>query len=115
MGARHRVRLAGVPALTRHQSGTGTAWYLATRVDAAATAALVRELCDEAGVQVHDHPGVEVVRRDGDQASYVFVINHTDAPASIPADGTDLVSGRRAQRSVDVPAGGVAVIREETG
>ncbi len=42
--------LPGVPALTRRTAGGGTAWYLATRVDAEGTAALVRHLCD-----VHRH------------------------------------------------------------
>ena len=42
--------LPGVPALTRHTAGGGTAWYLATRVDAEGTAALVRHLCASTGI-----------------------------------------------------------------
>ncbi|HEU4910742.1 MAG TPA: beta-galactosidase [Actinomycetes bacterium] len=107
--------LPGVPALTSHPVGAGTAWYLATRLRPSGTAALVRELCASAGVAVHDRPGVEVVRRVGDSASYLFVINHTDSVAQVSATGTDLVSGRACPGTVSVAAGAVAVIREERG
>ncbi len=74
---------------------------------------LVRHLCQEAGVEVHDQPGVETVRRYGAQASYLFVLNHTDQPAKVDAAGTDLLTGTTCAGTVEVPAGGVAVIREE--
>lgn len=105
--------LPGVPALTRHGFGEGTAWYLATRPRAAGVAALVRELCASAGVEVHDREGVEVVRRHGADASYLFVLNHTGEDALLPATGTDLVSGRSCAGTVEVSAGSVAVVREE--
>lgn len=105
--------LPGVPALTRHGVGDGTAWYLATRPRADGVAALVRELCAVAGVGVHDRDGVEVVRRHGSDATYLFVLNHTGEIARIPASGTDLVSGQECAGTVDVPAGSVAVVREE--
>lgn len=104
--------LPGVPALTRHEVGRGMAWYLATRPEPAGVAALVRELSAAAGVEVHDRAGVEVVRRHGADASYLFVLNHGDATASVPASGTDLVSGRDCAGTVAVPAGSVAVVRE---
>jgi beta-galactosidase len=105
--------LPGVPALTRNTLGNGTAWYLATRLRPTGTAALVRELCGGAGVPVHDTPGVEVVRRDGEGASFLFVINHTDAAADLAATGTDLVTGQRCGGRIRVAAGDVAVVREE--
>jgi beta-galactosidase len=105
--------LPGVPALTRNAVAGGTAWYLATRLRPSGTAALVRELCGVAGVAVHDRPGVEVVRRHGERASYLFVINHSGADAEIETSGTDLVTGQACPGSVRVPAGGVAVVREE--
>jgi len=107
--------LPGVPALTRHGVGTGTAWYLATRPQSAGVAALVRELCTAAGVEMHDRAGVEVVRRHGADTSYLFVLNHTAAAAQVPASGTDLVSGRDCAGVVDVAAGSVAVVREAVG
>jgi beta-galactosidase len=107
--------LAGVPALTRRRVGQGTAWYLATRTDPTGTAALVRRLCADAGVALHEHPGVEVVRRHGEAATYLFVINHTDGAVEIPARGIDLVSGMDCGETVKIGAGGVAVVREGGG
>ncbi|MEO7981509.1 MAG: beta-galactosidase [Sporichthyaceae bacterium] len=105
--------LAGVPALTRRRVGDGTAWYLATRTDPAGTTALVRQLCADVGIATHDLPGVEVVRRSGETASYLFVLNHTDAAVEVPVRGTDLVTDRACPGTVKVAAGGVAVVREE--
>lgn len=105
----------GVPALTRHAVGRGAAWYLATRLRPTGTAALVRELCAAAGVEVYDRPGVEVVRRAREDASYLFVLNHTAEDAEVPVRGTDLVSGEVCDGTVRVPPGAVAVVREQGG
>jgi beta-galactosidase len=104
--------LPGVPALTLNRVGEGQAWYLATRVDPAGTEALIRHVCELAGVAVHQQPGVEVVRRHGADRSYLFVLNHTDHTVEVPATGTDLVSGVDCAPTVKVDAGGVAVVRE---
>src|SRR5207342_3472128 len=71
--------LAGVPAVTRHDHGAGTAWYVATRLDASSLARLTAQVLERAGVQpvVETQPGVEVSRRRGDGASYLFVTKHT--------------------------------------
>ena len=105
--------LPGAPALTVNSCGAGKAWYLTARLDPSATATLVRHLCQVAGVEVHQQPGVETVRRYGAQATYLFVLNHTDQPAKVDASGTDLLTGTTCTGTVEVPAGGVAVIREE--
>ena len=106
--------LAGTPALTRHQVGTGTATYLATRPDDAGLLALVDELVALAGVApvAVTQPGLEVVRRVGDAGSYLFAINHTSGPLDVRASGTDLVTGTAHTGTVPVPAGGVVVLDE---
>ena len=53
-------------------------------------------------------------RRNGD-ASWLFVLNHTDDAATVAAHGTDIVSGVPVSGSVTLPAGGVAVVREGGG
>jgi beta-galactosidase len=58
---------------------------------------------------------VEVVRREGERASYLFVLNHTGREATVPAVGTDLVSGQECAQAVRVPPGAVAVVREQRG
>lgn len=105
---------AGLPAVTRRAVGDGRAWYVATRLDAAGTDRLVERLVADAGLE--QLPGasdlVEVTRRVGDDASWLFVINHGDEQAEVPVHGIDLVTGREVAGDLRVPGGGVAVVRE---
>ena len=48
----------------------------------------------------------------GEDASWLFVINHGKDDADVPTHGVDLVSGREVAGDLRVPAGGVAVVRE---
>ncbi|MDQ1618804.1 MAG: beta-galactosidase [Actinomycetota bacterium] len=109
--------LVGVPAITRHAFGEGTAWYVATRLDADATSRLMSRLATEAGVApvVKTVPGVEVTRRHGAAASYLFVLNHTDGVVHVPAEGVDLVTGAGVRGKITLEAGDIAVIREGGG
>lgn len=106
--------LAGVTALTRNLVGAGSATYVATRVDHSGLLELVDDVCVLAGI----HPiatieeGLEVVRRRSDSASYLFLINHADAPRTAIASGTDLDSGVKHEGSVTVAAGSVVVLEE---
>ncbi|MFF8015361.1 beta-galactosidase [Streptomyces sp. NPDC007929] len=108
--------LAGVPAITRHTYGSGTAWYIATHPDPTTLAAVLNRIREEAGVRSeHDVPvGVEVVRRRGAEADYLFLIDHAGKGAEIPAEGVELLTGKPVVDSVTVPEGGVAVVREAT-
>ena len=96
----------GTPAVTRKD----TAWYVATRLDEAATAALAERVAVAAGVRLAEgaRPGVEIVRR----GRYVFVLNRSDSPAEVPVVGTDLLSGAAHNGKVTVEPGSVAVVRE---
>jgi beta-galactosidase len=109
--------LKGVPAVTRHTYGSGVGWYAACRTDQAATAALVRRLVDEAGVVpvAANRAGVEVVRRvanDDSARSWVFVLNHTDDPVTVPLTGHDLMTDQAVDGAITVAPEGVAVVRE---
>lgn len=104
--------LAGTPAITRHAAGSGVAWYAATRLDEPATDALVARVAAEAGVTpavADPPPGLEAVRR----GTWLFLLNHADAPARVPASGVDVLTGRAHAGAVDVEPGGVVVLREE--
>ena len=103
----------GSPALTRNRHGAGTAFYVGTAPDPTTLAALLDRACRAAGVSGHAAPaGVEVVRRRGDGASYLFVVNHRDEAAELVARGRELLTGRHVDGALTVPAGGVAVLRE---
>lgn len=107
--------LDGQPALTRHRWGKGVGWYVSTRLDDDAYGRLVFRAAEEAGVTPPPTGAsgeCEVVRRWGAHSSWLFVINHSDRPHHIPAEGVDLVTGAEVRGQVSVPAGGVAVIRE---
>ena len=108
--------LGGLPAITLRRVGEGTAWYVSARLDQEATTELVDSFITTAGLcpVVPTSPGVEVQRRVGPEHSYLFVINHTDQPATIEATGTDLLTGNMHHGAAVVPAGGAAVLREGT-
>ena len=100
--------LPGTPAVTRK----GTAWYVATRLDEPATAALAQRIAQEAGLGLAAgaRAGVEIVRR----GRYLFVLNRSDTAADVPADGTDLLTGVSHNGKITVGSGSVAVVREGT-
>ena len=97
--------------------GSGSAWYVATRLEPGGTDRLVERLVADAGLE--RLPGasaaVEVVRRVGDDASWLFVLNHGQDAAAVPTRGLDLVSGEQVTDGWRVPAGGVAVVRQPVG
>jgi beta-galactosidase len=109
---------AGVPAVTRHDVGSGTAWYLATRLDDEHLGALVDRLAEEAQVRAAATvpAGVEAVRRKGpgeaDDRRYLFLLNHTDEEQKVAATGHDLVADRDVDGLLSLPPGGCAVVRE---
>lgn len=104
--------LDGLPAITRHRHGAGAAWYVSTEL---ADEAYARVL-DEAYARVRGAPeppptGVELVRRTGQDATWLFALNHTDQPRQVAATGVDLVSGEQVTGAVRLAPGGAAVIR----
>jgi beta-galactosidase len=110
--------LPGLPAVTRHEHGAGTAWYIGTKVDQDALNRLVKDALRAAKVKppvptVTLPAGVEVMRRSGDSGSFLFVINHGNETAHVLAKGHDLVANRPAAGTLSLRPGAVAVVREE--
>jgi beta-galactosidase len=105
----------GSPALTRHEVGNGAAWYVATSLDPAALGRLVADVVAAAGVApaARVPAGVEVVRRQGDGRSFLFVLNHTADDVEVTADGFDLRHNRPVDGSAHVKSGDALVIREK--
>ncbi|MDQ0711252.1 beta-galactosidase [Streptomyces luteogriseus] len=106
---------AGLPAVTRHRLGEGTAWYVSTRLGADGLDALLGRAGEDARLAPRaDLPrDVEVVRRTGASGTYLFVVNHTGSDVKVPleAAGTELLTGEPATARLDVPAGAVRVVR----
>jgi len=98
--------LDGLPAVTRHERGSGTAWYVATQLDEAPLTALVDAIAAEALVErLPVVPGVEFVRR----GSHVVAINHSGAPVTLDLPGTDALTGASGDGLVLAPQG-VAIV-----
>jgi beta-galactosidase len=115
--------LAGLPAVTRHAFGAGTAWYLSTLPAADDLTALLRGAATAAGLLPASAapadagdaapPGVSVLRRrDGRGRSWRFAFNHGTVAAALPACGLDLITGREIAGVLGLPPDGIAVIRE---
>ncbi|MFJ7067948.1 beta-galactosidase [Streptomyces sp. NPDC101115] len=105
---------AGGPAVTRHRLGRGTAWYVSTRLDAAALDHILGAACADAGVATRSLPrDVEVVRRAGEEGRFLFALNHSAEDAKVPLEGpgTELLTGTPVAGHVAVPAGAVRVVR----
>ncbi|HET9187222.1 MAG TPA: Beta-galactosidase C-terminal domain, partial [Acidothermaceae bacterium] len=96
------------------RQGAGVGRYVTTRLDEGSLAELIARSCAEAGVRapIIAGAGIETVRRRGDDASYLFVINHSQQDADVAVAGEELLTGRAVTDSLRVPAGGVAVVRE---
>lgn len=107
--------LAGIPAVTRRSYGGGAAWYLGTRPEPATLTALLDRICREAGVRPERvvPAGMEVVRRRGIDADYLFLIDHAGKGADVAANGVELLTGKFVDGAVVVPPGGAAVVREQ--
>ncbi|WP_371482663.1 beta-galactosidase [Kitasatospora sp. NBC_00315] len=104
---------AGHPAVTRHALGTGSAWYVSSRLDAAGLDTVLARAAAEAGLPERELPrDVEVVERAGELGRYLFVINHTDEDAVVPlpGDGVELLTGSAVRGALDVPGNSTRVV-----
>ncbi|MFH9709174.1 beta-galactosidase [Streptomyces luteogriseus] len=106
---------AGLPAVTRHRLGEGTAWYVSTRLGADGLDLLLGRAGEDARLAPRaDLPrDVEVVRRTGTSGTYLFAVNHTGTDVKVPleAAGTELLTGEAATGHLAVPPGTVRIVR----
>ncbi|SMH31235.1 beta-galactosidase [Rathayibacter oskolensis] len=103
---------AGSPAITRHHFGEGRSWYVSTRLTGDDLGAVVEDALRDAGIEaVLGDEGLETVTRSGDDADFVFHLNHSEGDVSVDASGVELVTGEEATGTLVVPAGLVRVVR----
>lgn len=113
--------LAGRPAILSNEMGAGRVIYIGTRLDEAGLAAVVLGAAGAAGVRpiLSGAPAsVEATRRTGDDADYLFLLNHSDAePAvlTVGPGGTDLITGSPVPGSFTLPPLAVAVVAYRKG
>ncbi|MGW1910240.1 beta-galactosidase [Streptomyces sp. NPDC002076] len=104
--------LAGSPALTCHDFGSGHGWYLSTHLDESGYAALVGRLLTEARVppELPGLPtGVEAVTRHApDGRGWHLLLNHRAEAVPLPRPGHDLLTDGPLS---ELAPGGCAVLR----
>ncbi len=101
----------GLPAVTRHAVGRGSAWYVSTCLAADGLDAVLLAASAEAGISSRDLPrDVEVVEREGELGRYLFAINHNEETELIPASGFELLMGDSVVGHLRLPPSAVRVI-----
>ncbi|MEU3898933.1 beta-galactosidase [Streptomyces sp. NPDC045251] len=110
---------AGRPAVTRRPTGGGSAAYVSTRLGADGLAALLPRLLEPAGVTsdlpAEVHGRVEATVRRGPGGRFLFLVNRTDEPVTVPGvAGEVLVGGTGGEGAVVLAGRGVAVLRTPT-
>ncbi|WP_062291364.1 beta-galactosidase [Demequina phytophila] len=103
---------AGLPAITRNEHGKGVGWYIGTRLDVDALKTVFDAVYADAGVEASGNPEtLEVVTRHGAAEDFVVAVNHGTDAARLPVAGIDLLTGVETDGELEVPGGGVAVVR----
>lgn len=108
---------AGSPAVTRNKVGKGRSYYLATSLEQHGMTKLLSVLCDDASVDpitANLPAGVEVVRRQREDTTWTFFLNHGEEPTRLPATGHELLTGTELNGRLDLEPGAVAVVRSTT-
>ena len=104
---------AGSPAVTRCSRGAGVVHYVATRLAAGDLRRRIHGWLVEAEVASTTLPdGVEVVHRDGDEATFAFLLNHTCETVMVEEGGVDAATSQTHEESVVLAAGAAVVLRQ---
>lgn len=104
----------GGPAVTRNSLEDGTVWYVSTSPDPHTLREILRAAAADAGVafDTRTPDTLEIVeRRSAAGTRFLFLINHGEHAAAVPAAGHDLLSGEHCAAGALVPAGSVRVLR----
>lgn len=108
----------GSGIVSENKYSKGTACYIGTGLSEEAMRSLLSDLCSRAGVEKIPFAipeKVEVVCRVLNQKKYYYFINFTqkEVEISLPGKYVDLVSDREITGSIQMPAQGFAMLREE--
>jgi beta-galactosidase len=107
---------AGTPGITRNVFGEGSAYYLGTRPEEQYVKQLLDRVREEAGVRptAEVPPGVDAVRRKTEDASFLFVLNHTKEAieVSLAGPGLNLLTGTEHDSMLTLDPLEVAILQE---
>lgn len=107
---------AGKPCLTRNRYGDGEAWYVAADFEEAFLADLYKTICKQRSIApLADGPEeVEVLQRQNDQRTLLFLLNHSAETQSVDLlgkSGSDLLTGDEIDGSAELDAYGVRIVK----
>jgi len=87
----------GMPVLTKHAYGKGTAYYVGTSSSDDFYREYLRQVCHKLDIlPVLEAPlGIEATIREKGADSFLFILNHNDVDTEVtlPYEGTDLITG----------------------
>ncbi len=106
---------ADAPAITFNRFGSGGAYYIGTCLGPDGMDWILGRACEDADVRapLPAPSGVEVLLREGPGGAYLFLLNHNPEATTIKLERTmrDLLTGEMHNRSIGLPAYGVAVLK----
>lgn len=107
---------AGSPAVTLNRVGDGRAYYIGTKAEPRFYADLLGVIAAESNLKppISAPIGVEVAKRCGDEASYLFILNHLEHTVDVTDErlsGMDLLTGKELSGRISLDAKGVAVVQ----
>ncbi|GGH86009.1 beta-galactosidase [Pullulanibacillus pueri] len=107
----------GMPVLTENAYGDGKAWYVASSPDEGFLKDFLSHLCEDKGIQplLKTPQGVEVTERVKDDQTYLFILNHNEASATVDLEeleAIDLLKQQKVSGSVSVPSKGVMILKK---
>lgn len=106
---------AGMPALTVNAFGSGRAYYIATRPDAAFLDDFYAARVPESGIEpiIADLPvGVQTATREGENGKYLFVMNFSGKPAEVHLpEGIDALTGEKTVGRTYLKVNGVSILK----
>jgi len=92
--------LSGLPAVTRRAVGSGSASYVATRLDSDARTIVLQKLLDAAGISSELPEAlrgqVEIAVRRGENSDFAFLINRTNTELSLEGVEGQVIGGETA-------------------
>jgi len=102
---------ASAPAVTRNEFGSGTAWYISTRLTGAALDTVLAPILGESSRSgLHD---LETVERVGAGTRFDVHINHGTTRVVVAGGGVDLLTGDHFMSDVVVDPGAVRIIARQ--
>ncbi|ADU29457.1 beta-galactosidase [Evansella cellulosilytica] len=106
----------GTPVVTANTYGNGRAIYVGSSGEQQFITGLMRNLCDEKGIEplMETPNGVEVSERRKDSKSYLFVMNHneTKEELAIETEMLDLLTGKTVRGTVHIEGHGVMILEK---